>query len=276
MHDERSVDPAELSRQLAALEQKLFASQKMAGLGELVSTTAHEFNNILTTIINYSKIGLRQKDAATRDKAFERILAAGQRAARITNGVLGLARNRGEVREPVDLVAVVEDVLLLVERDMVRYRVQIEKQLSPVPIVMASGNQIQQVLLNLLINARQAMPNGGRIVVRTAYAPDAKMVDVSVRDTGTGIPPERLSRIFDRFYTTKSGPDASGQGGTGLGLAMCRKIMESHHGRIRVESTVGKGTAFTIRLPVDPFSCTPAEANAAVAPIEGRTERVHP
>jgi signal transduction histidine kinase len=112
------------------------------------------------------------------------------------------------------------------------------------------GNQIQQVLLNLLINARQAMPQGGRVIVRLQYDASAEMVDLVVRDTGVGIPADKLPKIFDSFFTTKSGPDETGKGGTGLGLSSCRHIVETHHGRIRVESTVGKGTAFTIKLPV--------------------------
>jgi len=243
------VDPG-LAQQVDLLKEQLIEAQKFTALGELVSTTTHEFNNVLMTIINYAKIGLRQQDAVTRDNAFEKILAAGQRAAKITNSVLGLARNRSENFEPTDLVRLVEDSLILLEREMTKYRIQVDRRFEPVPNVLARGNQIQQVLLNLLINARQAMPEGGHLVVRTGYDGSSGMVELTVRDTGSGIAPEKLRYIFDRFYTTKKGPDASGKGGTGLGLSMCRDIIESHHGRIRVESSVGKGTAFTLKLPV--------------------------
>ena len=93
------------------------------------------------------------------------------------------------------------------------------------------------------------MPQGGVILVQLSHDPQTDTVDLYVRDNGTGIPPETLRHIFEPFYTTKSGPDASGKGGTGLGLAACRDIVEAHHGKIRVESAVGKGTAFTIKLP---------------------------
>ena len=106
------------------------------------------------------------------------------------------------------------------------------------------------MLLNLLINARQAMPSGGRVLIRLEHDAAADMVDLVVRDTGCGIPADKLPRIFEPFFTTKSGPDETGKGGTGLGLASCRQIIEAHRGRIRVESTVGKGTQFTIKLPV--------------------------
>jgi signal transduction histidine kinase len=238
--------------QVAVLQEQLAQAQRLTALGELASTTAHEFNNVLTTIINYAKIGLRHKDEATRDKAFERILAAGQRAARITNGVLGLARHRAEAREPTDVRKLLEDVLFLLEREMQKYRIRVETQLEPVPPALVCPHQIQQVILNLLINARQAMPHGGRIILRTALDDESRMIDLMVRDTGSGIPPDKLPKIFDRFYSTKQGPDATGRGGTGLGLSMCRDVIEAHQGRIRVESTVGKGTAFTLKLPVAP------------------------
>ena len=94
------------------------------------------------------------------------------------------------------------------------------------------------------------MPGGGELTLRIAHDAAAGLVDLTVRDTGSGIPREQLPKIFDRYFTTKSGPDATGKGGTGVGLSTCRDIVEAHHGRIRVESTVGKGTAFTVRLPV--------------------------
>lgn len=238
-----------LEEQVALLKQQLAQAQKLTALGELVGTTAHEFNNVLTTVINYAKMGLRHRDAETRDKAFDKILAAGNRAARITTGVLGMARNRSGSAEPTDLARLADDTLLLVERELAKHRVAVEKTYQPCPQAMVNGNQIQQVLLNLLINARQAMPQGGRVYVRLSADADQHYVDLSVRDTGTGIPPEVLPRIFDSFFSTKSGPDATGKGGAGLGLSFCRDIIEAHHGRIRVDSAVGRGTCFTLRLP---------------------------
>ncbi len=240
---------AELEQQNARLLQQLVQAQKLTALGELVSTTTHEFNNVLTTIINYAKLGLRHKDEASRDKALQKILSAGERAARITNSVLGMARNRSDRFEPVQLKQIVSESLILLEREMSKYRISVDCQLPDVPEVCANGNQIQQVLLNLLINARQAMPGGGQLVIRLSHDSENRTVDLMVRDSGVGIPIQQLPRIFDSFYTTKDGPDASGKGGTGLGLAACRSIVEAHRGRIRVESTVGKGTAFTIKLP---------------------------
>lgn len=249
--------------ELAALKQELMHAQKMASLGELVGTTTHEFNNVLMTIINYAKLGMRNKDEPSRDKAFDRILAAALRAEKITNAVLGMARNRSEEFAPTELERLVDESLLLLEREMQKYRVHVRKEFTAAPPVRAIGNQIQQVLLNLMTNARQAMSTGGEMVLRIAHDAKAGYVDLTVRDSGCGIPREQLPKIFDRFYTTKAGPDATGKGGTGVGLSACRDIVEAHQGRFRVESSVGKGTAFTVRLPV----WQQKSESAAAAPI---------
>jgi signal transduction histidine kinase len=251
-------DALSLERRLEMVEAELRQARRMAALGELVSTTTHEFNNVLTTIINYAKLGLRHKDEASRDKAFTKILAAAGRAEKITNGVLGIARNRGHERTPTDLAKLIDSSLVLLEREMQKYRIMIEVQFEPAPLALVAGHEIQQVLLNLLTNARQAMPRGGRILIRVAPDTAANTVDLTVRDSGSGIPPEALPKIFDRYFTTKSGPDASGKGGTGVGLSACREIIEAHQGRIRVESTVGVGTAFTLKLPVAKADGVPA------------------
>lgn len=236
-----------------ALKKQLRSAAAMISLGELVSTTTHEFNNVLMTVLNYAKLGLRHADAPTRENAFEKILAAGNRAAKITSSVLGMARNRSPKPESTDLVQLTEDALFLLEREMSKYRISVIKEFAEnVPEVLVCGNQIQQVLLNLLINARQAMTNGGDLLVRIQFDPQANMVDLSVRDFGTGIPPEILPHIFEPFFSTKTGPDDSGKGGTGLGLSMSREIIEEHRGRIQVKSSVGKGTQFTLKLPLAP------------------------
>ena len=240
----------ELQKQVEMLQQQLVQAQKLTALGELVSTTTHEFNNVLMTILNYAKMGLRHDDKATRDKALDKILKASERAAQITNAVLGMARNRSDEMEATNLGKIFDESLILLEREMAKYRIHLDKQFDDVPDAMANGNQIQQVLLNLLINARQAMPDGGQILLKLSHDADNKMVVMVVRDSGAGIPKDKLPRIFDRFYSTKDGPDESGKGGTGLGLSACRNIIEAHQGRIRVESSVGKGTQFTIMLPV--------------------------
>lgn len=257
-----------LEQQIDVLQRQLAQAQKLTALGELVGTTTHEFNNVLMTVINYAKMGLRHKDEATRDKSFAKILAAGERAAKITNAVLGMARNRNESLAPTDLRGIIEESLVLLEREMRKYRISIETEFEEIPPAIAIGNQIQQVLLNFLINARQAMQDGGRIVIKLAHDKANDMVELVVRDTGTGIPADKLPHIFDPYFSTKSGPDETGKGGAGLGLSACRKIIEGHRGRLRVESTVGVGTAFTVKLPAyhkpaGPAPTLPASTNAA-------------
>ena len=236
---------------LQYLQSELRKMQSMAALGELTGTATHEFNNVLMTIINYAKLGIRNRDDASRDKALQKILDASQRAAQITSTILAQARNRSDSMEPTDLNTIVSGAMILLEREMRKYRVSIETELDPdTPKALASGNQIQRVLLNLLINARQSMPDGGTVLIRVGPSSDRGMVELVVRDSGCGIPRESLPHIFDAFYSTKDGPDESGKGGTGLGLAACKEIVDAHQGRIRVESTVGRGTAFIIRLPI--------------------------
>lgn len=260
--------PAEPSvqEQLAILKERLAQAQRFTALGELVGTTTHEFNNVLTTIINWARHGLRHKDDATREKAFEAILTAAQRGARITQTILGMARKRQNQLEPTDLKQLLSDTLLLLERELNKYHIRVEVYAQPVPPIMGDGNQIQQVLLNILVNARQAMPRGGRLTIRLQHEPDSPFVDLQIRDYGTGIPADILPHIFDPFFSTKAGPDAVGKGGTGLGLSACRDIIEAHKGRIRVESTVGKGTCFTIRLPV--ANLDDASSQQAVEPSQ--------
>jgi signal transduction histidine kinase len=236
--------------ELAALRRQVLDAQKAATLGDLLGTTTHEFNNALTTILNYAKMGLRHRDEPTRTKALERILSAGTRAAKITASVLGMSRTGSARFEPVALEMLIEDVLVILEREMTKYRVQVEREFAPVPKVSANPSQLQQVLLNLFVNARQAMPQGGRLILRLSHDALLGTADLMVRDTGCGMTQEVMRRMFEPHFSTKSGPDETGKGGSGLGLSACREIIEAHRGRIRVESAPGKGTAITIRLPV--------------------------
>ncbi|OYP29480.1 MULTISPECIES: sensor histidine kinase [Rhodopirellula] len=244
---------AELVEQIGQLKAQLRQNQAMASLGELTSTATHEFNNVLMTIINYARLGIRNRDDASRDKALSKILEASERAARITSTILAQARNRSDSMEPTDLVALVKDTMVLLEREMNKYRVSVCTEFAEDTVkAMAAGNQIQRVLLNLLINARQAIGEAGQMFVIVRNSDDPAFVEVVVRDSGCGIPAETLPQIFEPFFSTKSGPDDSGKGGTGLGLSACKEIVDAHKGKIRVESSVGVGTAFTIRLPKAP------------------------
>ncbi|MGD9855820.1 MAG: sensor histidine kinase [Planctomycetaceae bacterium] len=240
---------ARLKAQVEALKAQVLQAQKLGSIGVLASSITHEFNNILTTVINYAKMGLRHRDNATREKSFDKILAAGQRASKITTGMLAYARARGDRRDPLSLVQILQDVLVLVEKDLQKHRVRLETSFLDDPYAEVNAGQVQQVLLNLIINGRQAMKSGGTLTVTVRSNKPDGMGEIAIRDTGTGIPAEMLRSIFDPFFSTKTA-DEQGRGGTGLGLALCKDVIDSHHGRIRVESALGEGTCFTLRFPL--------------------------
>lgn len=246
--------PESQGNELTVLREQVKRLQGMATLGELTGTATHEFNNVLMTVINYAKLGLRNEDKASRDKALTKILEASERAAQITNTILAQARNRSDTMGPVDLSGLVRETLVLMQREMQKYRISIETDLAETATVHASGNQIQRLLLNLLTNSRQAIGECGTLWIRVTTCETGTdgpgYVELTVRDSGKGIPEDVLPKIFDPYFSTKAGPDETGKGGTGLGLAACKDIIDEHKGRVRVESSVGRGTAFIIRLPI--------------------------
>ncbi len=264
-HETRTPSPArERDRdrdreEIEALRRQVVELQRVSSLGVLAGGICHELNNALTPILNYAKLGLRNQDPDFRRRAFEKILDGAERAAAITGGVLGLARPRADRRSATDLVRLVEEVLLLTAKDLSKGRVRVDLQVEGRPHARVNPAQIQQVLLNLIINARQAMPEGGTARVRVGLEPSGRFAEVSIADTGVGIAPADLRRIFEPFFTTKTGPDETGLGGTGLGLSVCREIVEAHKGRLRAESHPGEGTTFTLLLP----PCPPVEKQDA-------------
>jgi signal transduction histidine kinase len=247
MTDQDVVPPPNETEQLRA---QLLQAQRLSSVGALASSVAHEFNNILTTIINYAKMAQRPSiDETARSQCLEKILKGGQRAATIINSMLGFARNNATHKEKTDIIALVEEVLVLTDKDLSKHRIQVEKKYDGRPEAWVVPAQLEQVLLNLFINARQAMPRGGRLRVEVRTNTRTNMVEIKIADSGVGIPPDRLRLIFEPFFTTKE-PDEHGHGGTGLGLSVCRQIVDQHHGRIRVESALGKGATFIVKLPV--------------------------
>jgi two-component system, NtrC family, sensor kinase len=228
------------------LEEQLQISEKMASLGLLAAGVAHEVNTPLTGISSFTQILLEGADPQDpRTALLEKIERQTFRAAKIVNGLLTLSRPGapGDERSPVDLNEVITDVLSLLEHQFDVGRIRLRRDLSPVPaIVLGVEHQLQQVFLNLFLNARDAMPRGGWLAVTTREDGDHVVAEVS--DTGQGIPPEQLARIYDPFFTTK----AIGRG-TGLGLSITYGIVNEHEGVIRCDSAVGQGTRFTLLLP---------------------------
>ena len=245
--DEIVAGPSETEQ----LREQLLRAQRLSSVGTLASSVAHEFNNILTTLINYAKLGQRpDATEATKKQAFEKILKGSQRAAVIISSMLGFARNTSTQRELVELAPLIDEALVLTDKDLSKHQIKVEKRFLSQPKVPIVRGQIEQILLNLIINARQAMQRGGRLTIDLRENTKTNMAEIAICDTGVGIPPEQLRLIFEPFYTTKS-PDEQGHGGSGLGLSVCRQIIEQHQGRIRVESVIGKGSKFTVKLPLD-------------------------
>src|SRR3954465_1613898 len=227
------------------LEEQLQISEKMASLGLLAAGVAHEVNTPLTGISSYTQMLLQQAppdDPST--KVLEKIERQTFRAAKIVNGLLNLARPAQVDSGPCDINTVINDVLSLLEHQFRTGSIQVRKELAPgAPIVQGVEHKLQQVFLNLFLNARDAMPKGGWLTIVTR--PEADGAVVGGGDPGGGIPPEQLSRIYDPFFTTKE----IGKG-TGLGLSITYGIVQEHGGTIACDSHVGQGTRFTIRLPI--------------------------
>jgi two-component system, NtrC family, sensor kinase len=230
------------------LEEQLQISEKMASIGLLAAGVAHEVNTPLTGISSFTQMLLQGADPEDpRTRLLEKIERQTFRAAKIVNGLLSLSRPGSAAasdRAVIDVNAVLADVLGLLEHQFATHRIKVRKELSEEPaLVSGMEHKLQQVFLNLFLNAKDAMPKGGWLSVRTAVEPERIMVELA--DTGGGIPSEHLSRIYDPFFTTK----AMNQG-TGLGLSITYGIVREHDGTIECDSTVGQGTRFVLSFPV--------------------------
>jgi two-component system, NtrC family, sensor kinase len=222
---------------------------------------AHEVNTPLTGISSYTQMLLDRADPEDpQTKLLEKIERQTFRAAKIVNGLLTLARggHAATERAPVDLNTVINDVLSLLEHQFRAVNIQVRRDLCAVPpVVFGTEHKLQQVFLNLFINARDAMPRGGWLSITTRA--EGEWATVEVGDTGAGIQTEHLSRIYDPFFTTKT----LGQG-TGLGLSITYGIVGEHEGTINCDSRPGEGTRFTITLPLMPVAQRAAAGGAHV------------
>jgi two-component system NtrC family sensor kinase len=240
------------------LEEQLQISDKMASVGLLAAGVAHEVNTPLTGISSFTQMLLSTADPDDpKTRMLEKIEQQTFRAAKIVNGLLNLSRSGGASSEdnaPVDLNAVISDVLALLEPQLMVSKVKVRRELCPSPTLVAGiEHKLQQVFLNLFLNARDAMPKGGWLSVETRL--DSGQVVAVVGDTGSGIPSEHLSRIYDPFFTTK----LIGKG-TGLGLSITYGIVREHEGTLTCQSAVGQGTRFTVSLPASIAAARPGAA----------------
>jgi signal transduction histidine kinase len=251
--------------QLDSVKQQLTESQRLATIGTIAAVIAHEFNNLLTPIVSYSQFALQSAESATPDmelikKALGKSYTASSKAGKICNSMLSLARGESTFGA-VSVQRLVDEVLMVLARDPQKDGIALRVQVPPDLYIDGDEVQLEQVLLNLLINARQAMlGKGGSLWVKAARTDDAGQMRIQVIDTGPGIPEKLLPKIFQPFFTTKGTTKKGEAKGTGLGLAICKEIIEHHHGRIEVQSEVGKGTTFSIYLPAAKVTDQPLAA----------------
>ena len=243
------------------MQQHLFQSQKMDSIGVLAGGIAHDFNNILTAIMGHT--GIIRRDFSLNEKSVRSLTViedASRRAGRMVTKLLGFARKSKYELTPINLNDVVYDTVKLLEQ-VIDKRINLSVELdNRLPTVQGDANQMEQVIMNFIVNARDAMPNGGSIMIRTAaktvvkgmldvppYVQSGDYVLLSVSDTGMGIPEDIVNKIFEPFFTTKE------QGkGTGLGLSMVYGAVKDHLGYLSVQSTVGVGSVFAVYLPAVP------------------------
>ncbi|MBI4592586.1 MAG: PAS domain-containing protein [Candidatus Rokubacteria bacterium] len=230
-----------------ALERAARQADKLAALGTLAAGLAHELNNPIGIISSRIELVLLETEAALAAEVREDLQVVhrhAQRVTRIVQGLLSFARQSTGAHAPVDLNDIVEETLLLIEKQVSKDRITLVRTLAPgLPPIRGDVNALQQVLMNLVLNARDALDHAGRITVETGPVPGAPdRVRLSVSDTGRGIPPELLSRIFDPFFTTKPS-------GTGLGLAISYGIVRDHQGAFEVRSEPGQGATFSVTFP---------------------------
>jgi signal transduction histidine kinase len=238
--------------QLESLREQLTESQRLATIGTIAAVIAHEFNNLLTPICSYSQYALQsaesdQPDMALIRKALGKAYQSSSKAGKICTSMLSLARGESTFGD-VSVQRLVDEVLLVLARDPQKDGIALRVQIQPGITVHGEPVQLEQVLLNLLINARQAMlGKGGSLTIKAQR--EGVEVKLQVIDTGPGIPEKLMPKIFTPFFTTKGTTRKGETKGTGLGLAICKEIVEHHKGRIEVTSEIGRGTTFTMYLP---------------------------
>jgi signal transduction histidine kinase len=266
------VEFERLEQQFQQVRDSLMHSHRLATLGTIATIIAHEFNNILTPMISYSQLALSQpNDAALMRKAVEKALAGAERAAKISSSLLGFAREADQ-QHAADVRATIDEAIACLARDPKKDNVDLSIDVPDVRVAMSSVN-LQQVILNLVLNAKQAMDRqgarkGGKLAITGRVK--GNLVHLAVSDTGPGIPPQIRDRLFEPFVTQRDGVERSGRGGagaddaaggsdgdgapaerkgTGLGLCICRDLVRAAGGSIHVESTPGHGATFHLMIP---------------------------
>jgi two-component system NtrC family sensor kinase len=237
----------EMERNLRDVQEKLLQSEKLAAMGRLTSQIAHELNNPLYGIMNTLELLKSEiSPESKRRRILEMALSETERLTELLRKMLNFSKPDEEERQPTNMNTILDEILLLVRKQLQEHGIRVASSFQEgLPLVNASRNQLRQVFLNLIGNARDAMPDGGTLTVTTSGAGDR--VRIEIGDDGIGIREENLARIFDAFFTTKDNIKD-----VGLGLSVCYGFIEDHGGDIRVRSRHGEGTTFTILLPAVP------------------------
>ncbi|MBI4165836.1 MAG: histidine kinase, partial [Acidobacteria bacterium] len=227
-----------------SLEDQLVQSEKLSSIGLLSAGVAHEVNTPLAVISSQAQMLSKQMPPDDpRAKTVEKIVKQSFRASEIVNNLLKFSRVSGSDYAEINLNRVIEETLSLVDPMLRASRITLNAQLAPsLPLVFGNAGKLQQVFMNLILNARDAMPRGGELTLATESENSTVLVEVT--DNGVGIPAHHLNKIFDPFFTTKGTSR-----GTGLGLAVTYGIIREHSGKIDVESTAGQGTTFRLEIP---------------------------
>jgi two-component system NtrC family sensor kinase len=249
------------TRELKRAHEHMLHVEKMASMGRMAAVVAHEVNNPLAGILTYSKLLKKWLDRAEiqgkREEAGEcldLIASESRRCGDLVRNLLSFSRTAPINLQPTDLNDVVERALRLVQHQMDMSGIQVQPELADeLPRIFADPAQIEQVLLALIMNAHDAMPQGGNLWIQTRLQSASSEIQIEIRDDGCGIPPELLAQIFEPFLSTKEGGHS-----VGLGLAISLNIIEAHQGRIEVQSEVGRGAKFTVTLPAGPTPAGPA------------------
>jgi two-component system NtrC family sensor kinase len=261
----------EKTRELRRADNEVLHVETMASVGKMAAVVAHEINNPLSGILTYSKLLKKwvDNDTVSHEKKLEAqqcldlIASESRRCGELVKNLLSFSRQSPMNIQPVDLNRVVEQCTMLIRHNLEIGAIELHSALAPdLPRLLCDPSQIEQVLLAVIVNAADAMPKGGNLWVESRLSSAGSEVVLTVRDDGSGIPPEVLPKIFEPFVTTKENGH-----GTGLGLAVSRGIVERHGGKITVESEVGKGTVVTITLPA------PSNVEAAPEPALAGAEQ---
>jgi signal transduction histidine kinase/ActR/RegA family two-component response regulator len=260
-----AMEHARLFEELRHKQDELVRSSKLAALGTFSAGIARVFNNLLAGILGYAQLGMMSDDVDEKTEALDVAARACLRGRGITSSLLTFARRNDPQRALHQVRDAVEETLALVERELAKLNIQVERRLQPVPMTICDLGQIGQVLLNLITNARDAMVDQGGGVITIELSQRGGQIELVVGDTGSGIPEDLMQQIFQPFMTTKGALGGSSTPGTGLGLAISYGIIESHGGTISVASKVDCGTTMTIRLPIIAELQRPAMADGVAS-----------